>query len=356
MHAIALVAGLLGGFRGDPVDAKDWFLRQLSSPPTLVASRDIRLEYLSVVPASKRKPGDNGRDGTMPEYPGKSVTRFTLRWADEAHWRLSADFPNLGPGAAQFADNVRGGEDEWLAGPGQLTLTRSAWGFPNGMGNKFAMSEAVGRSRILLDGMLSPLPGHTHVLTSFTRSGDRFTAAYSDTQGSGASRMHVQGSWDGGLGRGFVLRHEVVSSDFPGTEGETAVFSGWREAWAGGPWMAGSVEFSSGFGRSTVAGVRFERAPREEILASLTAPKDGVDAVRGRVAFGAIEDYRTTRPVGTNPSMPGARPRALAQLPGMDRGLERLAWSLAGALVGVLVLIRASRGVRAFRASRRKTA
>lgn len=353
---VSLVLGAMSvGAAGDTA-AEHWLIEQVKLTRSIVRSRDLLIEYLVVTPAPKRTLANQARDGSLPEFPGRAVTRSTVRWVDSNQWRLNVDYPNLPAETNQYSDNCEHAEMPWVSSPAQLTVTKKEWGFPERMGNEFARNEILSRTGLLLDGMLTALPGHTRRVLHCEGGEAAFRCTIEDTAGARRYELEVRGAWRPDLGRGFVSQTHVLSATEPSFVGERTAIAGWKPAWEGGPWAAERAEISrEGKGPTTIVLVRAEPAPHEALLAACVPPVDGrADAVRGAVTHDTVADYRTRKPQMSYPAMRGASPQSLAPLEGMDRRSAIVAWSLGGGLASILAVaqwLRLRRAARARRAS-----
>lgn len=317
---------------------EEWVRKELARPVPLFEIERVRFELTLVMPPSRKRAKDDiARDGSLPEFPGKSVRQHTLWAVGPGRWRIGTDFPGMPEGFRQYHDSCEDGAESWMASPGQLTATRTEWGFPGGMDARHMLDEFESWATLVLSGSLNATRRSSDAAESVAHDGGaRYHAIVRSSLPQGEIRHRVEFEWDESRGRGFVRRREVISSFMPVFVGYSIRFGAWKPAGVGDLWLTERVEYETSQPKQTwivLPGV-LKQEPAETMAAVLRPPTPGeTDAVRGEVRTEGFADYRTRKPVFIRNS---TGPESLPQLPGMDATARRLAWA-AGALGVFLV-------------------
>lgn len=246
MSVVAAVIMFVAGSAG-LATPEEWVRKELARPAPLFEFERVRFELTVVMPAiKKRAKNDLARDGTLPQFPGMSVRRYTLWALGPDRWRIGTDFPGLPEGHRQYHDACEDGTLSWMATPDMLTATRTEWGFPGGMSARHSLEEFEQWANILLSGGMNATRSLSGAAESVAHDGGaRYHAVVRTSPPQGEVRHRIEFDWDATQGRGFVRRREVISSFMPAFVGYAIRFGAWRPAGVGDLWVTERVDYET---------------------------------------------------------------------------------------------------------------
>jgi hypothetical protein len=352
--ASILVSATLGA---DPAAIEAWVRDRVSKPAGLEGHRDVVFQYLTVKAKIKRPHGDITVDGSLPEYPGMSVMRYTVWWRDSDNWRVNIDHPGIPPQVVQYNDIGVFDGLAWISGFGHMTISRTEWGMPAGMNVESFIIQASNASSLFIGGNFSPRHGSVAELISIRASNPKSIVSLVQYDGIlGKVYCEIRGEWLPEMG--IIQTTEAYARS--GIESGSEDLG--RISFGGLKWIP-SVQLSvhewylmssskDGWSKRFV----FEKLEPIDatLIEDILQPSiDGRrDAVRGVVEWQTVSDYRTTRPTFLSRTQSGTQTTEdLPILPGMDRGSVRAAWVLSGVLVSFICISCVYRFVKSRRSS-----